>query len=156
MSASGRPLGFVDSVLRNLLRAADFLPALYGLGFVCIAVDARFRRLGDIVGGTLVIADQRQSVDAPLRGLARPTEAELRQVPHELSLLPHEVEAVELFLRRRASLTQGRAEELAVIAARALARGKSMPSLPASRLLEVLYFNALARGVAQGGPRALA
>jgi uncharacterized RDD family membrane protein YckC len=156
VSASGRPLGFVDSVLRNLLRAADFLPTFYALGFLCIALDSRFRRLGDIVGGTLVIADQRQSVGAPLQGLARPTEAELRQIPHGLSLLPHEVEAVELFLRRRGSLSEGRAEELAAMAARAVARGARLPSLSASRLLEVLYFNALNRGVVPGGSRALA
>ena len=156
VSASGRPLGFVDSVLRNLLRAADFLPTSYALGFVCIALDSRFRRLGDIVGGTLVIADQRQSVGAPLQGLARPTDAELRQIPHDLSLLPHEVEAVELFLRRRGSLSQGRAEELAAMAARTVARGTRLPPLSASRLLEVLYFNALNRGVAAGGSRAVA
>jgi uncharacterized RDD family membrane protein YckC len=156
VSASGRPLGFVDSVLRNLLRAADFLPTFYALGFVSIAVDSRFRRLGDMVGGTLVIADQRQSVDAPLHGLARPSEAELRQIPHELALLPHEVEAVELFLRRRGSLSESRAEELAAIAARVVARGARLPSLPASRLLEVLYFNALARGGLHGASRAVA
>jgi hypothetical protein len=63
---------------------------------------------------------------------------------------------VELFLRRRGSLSESRAEELAVIAARAVARGARLPSLSASRLLEVLYFNALARGVAHGGSRALA
>jgi uncharacterized RDD family membrane protein YckC len=156
VSASGRPLGFVDSVLRNLLRAADFLPSFYALGFACVALDPRFRRLGDIVGGTVVIADQRQIVGAPLQGLARPTEAELRQIPHGLALLPHEVEAVELFLRRRASLSDSRAEELAAMAARAVARRARLPSLPASRLLEVLYFNALARGAVHGGSRALA
>jgi hypothetical protein len=41
----GYPVGFIDSVLRNLLRAADFLPVGYVLGLLAMAGDARFRRL---------------------------------------------------------------------------------------------------------------
>lgn len=50
----GLPVGWRDSVLRNLLLVADFLPFLYLTGLVCLFLDARFRRLGDMVAGTLV------------------------------------------------------------------------------------------------------
>src|SRR6187551_3464682 len=43
----GYPIGFIDSVLRNLLRSADFLPLGYMLGLLSMAADTRFRRLGD-------------------------------------------------------------------------------------------------------------
>jgi uncharacterized RDD family membrane protein YckC len=149
VSASGRPLGFVDSVLRNLLRAADFLPILYALGFFVVAFDARFRRLGDMVGGTLVIADQRRTVEPLLSGLSTPTAVELGAIPAHLALLPNEVEAVELFLRRRSSLSTARAEELAELAVQVIARGKRLPALSPGRLLEVLYYLSL------GGSRAV-
>ncbi len=48
----GYPIGFIDSVLRNLLRGADFLPVGYVVGLFAMAGDARFRRLGDRVAGT--------------------------------------------------------------------------------------------------------
>ena len=40
----GYPIGFIDSVLRNLLRGADFLPFGYVVGLFAMAGDSRFRR----------------------------------------------------------------------------------------------------------------
>src|SRR4051812_48166003 len=77
----GFPLGFVDSVLRNLLRAADFLPVAYVAGGTVMAGDRRFRRLGDRVAGTMVIVEDRNLVSAPLR-LDPPA------LPGELEALP--------------------------------------------------------------------
>lgn len=51
----GTPVGWPASVIRNLLRAADFLPALYAIGFISMLSTQRFQRLGDIVAGTLVV-----------------------------------------------------------------------------------------------------
>src|SRR4029079_2373611 len=50
----GYPIGFIDSVLRNLLRGADILPFFYVVGLFAMAGDSRFRRIGDRVAGTLV------------------------------------------------------------------------------------------------------
>jgi hypothetical protein len=58
----GFPIGFLDSVLRNLLRAADFLPVGYVLGLISMAGDSRFRRLGDRVAGTMVVIEERSSL----------------------------------------------------------------------------------------------
>jgi hypothetical protein len=49
------------SVVRNLLRIVDFLPALNVVGIVLILSTSRNQRLGDLAGGTLVI---RQRVAA--------------------------------------------------------------------------------------------
>ena len=51
----GTPVGPSASLIRNLLRAVDFLPLFYGVGLVSMLVDRDFRRLGDLAAGTLVI-----------------------------------------------------------------------------------------------------
>jgi uncharacterized RDD family membrane protein YckC len=52
---SGYPLGFFDSVIRNLVRFVDFLPAFYGIGVLTMMLDGRWRRLGDLAAGTIVV-----------------------------------------------------------------------------------------------------
>jgi uncharacterized RDD family membrane protein YckC len=49
------PVGAVASVIRNLLRMADFLPLFYAAGLVSCLVDRDFRHLGDLDAGTLVV-----------------------------------------------------------------------------------------------------
>ena len=55
----GTPVGPSASLIRNLLRAVDFLPLFYGVGLVSMLVDRDFRRLGDLAAGTLVIYAER-------------------------------------------------------------------------------------------------
>ena len=62
----GRPITFVGSAIRNLIRIADFLPALYGIGVVVMFIDRRSRRLGDLAGGTLVVKERRSVTLASL------------------------------------------------------------------------------------------
>jgi uncharacterized RDD family membrane protein YckC len=62
----GLPVGWRESMLRNLLLVADFLPMMYFTGLVCMMCDARFRRLGDIVAGTQVVYREK----IPLRQAA--------------------------------------------------------------------------------------
>jgi uncharacterized RDD family membrane protein YckC len=56
--AGGHPVGFVASLLRNLLRIVDFLPALYLVGSVLILATTRNQRLGDLAASTIVIRDR--------------------------------------------------------------------------------------------------
>lgn len=51
----GLPVGWRESTLRNILLVADFLPMLYVTGLLSMILDERFRRVGDIVAGTLVV-----------------------------------------------------------------------------------------------------
>lgn len=55
LQANGSPVSLSSSMIRNLLRVADFFPLLYGAGLVCMLFDPRFRRLGDLAAGTVVI-----------------------------------------------------------------------------------------------------
>ena len=51
----GGSYGWKAVLGRNLLRIVDFLPVLYGVGLVAIAVTPSNQRLGDLAAGTLVV-----------------------------------------------------------------------------------------------------
>ncbi len=63
--ADGLPVGWRESSLRNLLLVADFLPMLYASGLICMMLDVKFRRIGDIVAGTIVIHRDPKPVRLP-------------------------------------------------------------------------------------------
>ena len=52
---TGRPPDLGRSLLRNVLRIVDWLPAFYLLGFVVAAISDRRQRLGDLLAETLVV-----------------------------------------------------------------------------------------------------
>ncbi len=54
----GMPITFTESLIRNLVRLIDFLPAYYTLGCLVMFLDKQTRRLGDLAAGTVVIRDQ--------------------------------------------------------------------------------------------------
>jgi len=106
---SGLPVTPGASLVRNLLRAADFLPLAYGLGMVCMLMRSDFRRLGDIAAATLVVH--------------RPRAARAAALPQVLPLAPAmelapRAQAVLIALAARAPLLTGsRLNELAALAA---------------------------------------
>lgn len=57
--ASGQPVTFTASAVRNIVRLIDALPGLYLVGMVAILVSGRNQRLGDLAGATLVVRDRR-------------------------------------------------------------------------------------------------
>lgn len=106
------PLGWSSSLLRNLLRTADFLPLGYALGVVCMCCSTRFQRLGDIAAGTIVIhrSAQARHSDLPEGTGAAPTMP--LSLPDQL--------AVVAFAQRHRQLSGERQQELANILAPAL------------------------------------
>lgn len=146
ITQSGQPLNLLDSMLRNLLRAADFLPAGYALGLLVMSRDSSFRRLGDLVAGTMVVVEQRFQVEGPVRIVPPPTAAELEALPQRPVLSGDELESLELYLRRLPNLPPARAEELAEIIAPVYAE-RLCVRFPgaAQRFLAVLYHRARVR-----------
>jgi uncharacterized RDD family membrane protein YckC len=51
----GSAVGFLDAVVRNLVRVVDILPSSYAIGVVAIFLSKRHKRLGDMAAGTLVV-----------------------------------------------------------------------------------------------------
>jgi uncharacterized RDD family membrane protein YckC len=65
---SGLPVTPAASLTRNLLRAADFMPALFGAGLLCVLWRSDSKRLGDLAAGTLVVFSESVKLhgDVPL------------------------------------------------------------------------------------------
>lgn len=137
---SGVPLSFSDSLLRNLLRGADLLPNFYLVGMIVMGRDRYFRRLGDMVAGTLVVSEESSRVREPLMIHPPPTAKELSRIPARPGLSADEVEALELFVGRFGQLSPARQEELADLVAPTLADRLGLRYRSAARFLGLLYF----------------
>jgi len=97
-------------IVRNLMRLVDFLPAGYCLGLLVMMVNKRYKRIGDLVAGTIVIRDRSSSAALPQRrkftaipeGLEEKV-ADLRRAGvHRLD--GNQVQLIRNFMERRASL----------------------------------------------------
>jgi hypothetical protein len=102
---NGTPVSLPASLLRNLLRVADFLPLLYGTGLVSMLINRRFQRLGDMVAGTLVVYRERDLVEITIPQVAA------KPPPQRLSI--EELRNIITFAERSSRLTQERRIELA-------------------------------------------
>jgi uncharacterized RDD family membrane protein YckC len=102
---NGTPVGWTASAVRNLLRAADFLPFGYAAGLLSCLCDSDFRRLGDLAAGTVVVHAER-AARAPALSAVAP-------VRPALTLTVEDQRAVLAFAERSAWLTPERAGELA-------------------------------------------
>ncbi|MCC7080571.1 MAG: RDD family protein [Burkholderiales bacterium] len=103
----GTPVGWPAALVRNLLRAVDFLPAAYGFGLAAMLLNGSFKRLGDIAAGTVVVYREPGERAAAIP-LAPPVPA-----PRPLDL--DEQRAVMDFAERSALLTPERAQEIAAL-----------------------------------------
>ncbi len=104
---NGRPIGFAEAAIRNLLRSVlDSQPyPLHAIGFVVGMLNARFKRLGDFAAGTVVIVERRQSVPRAGPRLRPQTQAPLAQArPRVRQLTQEEVTTLQAYLRRRDEL----------------------------------------------------
>jgi uncharacterized RDD family membrane protein YckC len=130
---SGLPVTPAASLLRNLLRTADFLPFAYGLGLAAMLMRADFKRLGDIAAGTLVVHAQRPT----LHGVV--PEATPAAPAHALS--PRAQAAVIAWAGRATRITEARLTELALLAAPASgADARTPPRVAVQRLLAVAHW----------------
>ena len=57
---SGRPIGFFESLARNLVRYVDQIPFFYAVGVIVMFMTKQHQRLGDLAAGTLVVRDREQ------------------------------------------------------------------------------------------------
>lgn len=101
------PVNWSTSMVRNLLRAADFCPFAYFLGLLCMTLSRHFQRLGDLAAGTLVIHQEQEMACLSLPDIPP------RTPPVPLSL--EDQVAVISFTQRHQQLTRSRQQELAAI-----------------------------------------
>ncbi|MDS4014060.1 MAG: RDD family protein [Candidatus Accumulibacter sp.] len=106
----GRPLGWRAAFLRNTLRAVDFLPVGYALGFIACLFNGYGKRLGDLAAGTLVVYVET----TPVRDLI--LDDKLGSEAPPFALTRDEQVAIIEFTRRADTLTSERAAEVAAAA----------------------------------------
>lgn len=109
LRTDGLPVGWRESSLRNLLLVADFLPLMYLSGLLCMLFDTQFRRIGDLVAGTLVVYR-----DAPPR---RPEVPAAVPLALPFPLAPAQQRTLADLFEREGKLSAARLEELGTIAA---------------------------------------
>ena len=105
---SGLPVTPAASLVRNLLRAADFVPFGYALGLLLLLTRSDFKRLGDLAAGTLVVHAGHAHLDGPL--------PEAEPVPPRRTLSVREQAAIVVWAGRASRLTPERLDELAMLA----------------------------------------
>lgn len=95
---SGRPINTFEAIARNLVRAIDFLPGFYGVGVLTMLLNAKNRRLGDYVAGTLVVHETSARESSLFFNTPPATPVTLHQAA---GLTLQEAELIETFLARR-------------------------------------------------------
>jgi uncharacterized RDD family membrane protein YckC len=110
LNDDGTPLRWPGALTRNLLRAVDFLPFLYGIGLASMLASRDFKRLGDLAAGTVVVYLGEKVEPA-------------REIPKAAPIVPpialtlEEQRAVLELAERSSALTKERVEELAELPA---------------------------------------
>ena len=98
---SGRPINAYEAIARNLLRAIDGLPGMYGVGIVCMMLNSQNRRLGDYVAGTVVVHDKRtEEVKPEWNTVMEPAVAN----PQLSFVTSEELVLIETYLHRRVDM----------------------------------------------------
>jgi uncharacterized RDD family membrane protein YckC len=103
----GLPIDFRSSVVRNVMRLVDMLPANYVVGLVAMLLSSSGERLGDHAAGTLVIRLDRPEAAAEIQTPARAAAFSLTR--RQLARIgPRELQLIRTTLRRIASLPEAR------------------------------------------------
>jgi len=155
---SGRSIGLLESMARNLVRYVDQLPFFYAVGVITMFVTRQHQRLGDLAAGTLVVRDR--DPETPLWGDSgsRTFTAQLFSAnapipePHTALTLPAtgiakltsaDLEVLEGFFSRRLDMSMETRQALALRIGAAI-QAKSGLEVPAGFSVET-FLEATAR-----------
>ena len=100
---SGRTLSASETILRNLMRIADQLPALYAVGILSALLTAQNQRLGDLMAGSIVVREASLSQMRPVWDSA--AAAGSFGAAHSQQLSDDDLALIETFLARRSELS---------------------------------------------------
>ncbi len=95
---TGRPINTFEAIARNLVRFVDFLPGFYGIGVLTMLLNAKNRRLGDYVAGTIVVHETSDRESSMFFNTPTRADSTLHQAA---GLTVQEAELIETFLARR-------------------------------------------------------
>lgn len=126
---SGRPVGALQAVLRNVVRIVDQIPGVYGIGIISVLLSQQNKRLGDLAAGTVVVHEKPLEIAAMSWNSADGAEAAGGARFAVTRLTPDEIQLLETYLARRSHLpAEIRAHMARQIAARLAARLQVQPA----------------------------
>jgi uncharacterized RDD family membrane protein YckC len=150
--AEGHPIGFFDSALRNLLRAADILPFTYAVGAISAFATRHFQRLGDLAAGTVVIREKQRGLVTPNLTLETLKQIGGTERHGHVTLSNRERRLLQEFAVRQAWLHPARREQLAEILAEGYRRRfGDLGATTATDLLLKLHATAAQQGQSLSG-----
>jgi uncharacterized RDD family membrane protein YckC len=155
MRDDGLPLNFQANVIRNLIRFFDLLPGTYGFGVTAMFFSKRWKRLGDMAAGTIVIRDE--TPQAPVR-LRLPPHEQLQQlVPYVRGrLTEREYELTREYLVRSRGLSPEASENVGQRLARLAESRTGVPRQnadPIAYLVAILALQSQQQATPDAGPR---
>lgn len=110
----GYPIGFSESVIRNLIRVLEALLFFYLSSAISAVISAQNKRLGDLAAGTIVVRDRSFEVTDPKRWLEGDAEPEPAMgIAGASSLTADEIDLVDRYIARRSQLQPDVARSLA-------------------------------------------
>jgi len=115
--SNGTPVGWTGSMLRNLLRAVDSLPFLYGTGLISMLMTRNFQRIGDLAADTLVVYSEHTKLKKSAKSAKEPLSLpDVAPLALPIVLNENEQRAVISFAERANILPPSRVKELADMA----------------------------------------
>jgi uncharacterized RDD family membrane protein YckC len=112
--SNGQPIGWLESGIRNILRAVDLLAGFYPLGLIVIFLSRNNQRIGDYAAGTVVVVEEETpsfydtSPSRDINALAHP------EIENYISLVDRsQYRVLKSFLQRRKGMDDRHKHELA-------------------------------------------
>ena len=118
---NGQPIGWIESAIRNILRAIDIILGFYPLGLVVMFLSHNTQRIGDYAAGTVVIVERdRNTIGDRTRiqtdGIALQQDIE----SHLATLKPRQYQIIRSFLQRRQGMDDAHRQQVARLMAHRL------------------------------------
>lgn len=128
---TGLPIDLRSSVIRNLMRAVDILPAEYLVGLIAILLSPSGERLGDRVAGTVVVRLDRPETAAEI-SLSSGTQRLVLTRVQLAKIGPRELQLIRGVLRRLPQVDDSRRAELIAEAAETMRVRLELSEIPNS------------------------
>ena len=123
---NGQPIGWLESSIRNILRAVDLVGGFYPVGIVVVFLSRNNQRIGDYAAGTVVIVERQRSVPEDRKEVYAPQALTHPEIEWYVARLkPAQYQVLRSFLERRGQMEQGHRHELARLLSHQLSKQMS-------------------------------
>lgn len=131
IQVNGQPIGWMESSVRNILRAVDILGGVYPLGLIFMFLSTRSQRIGDYAAGTVVVVERKQAIPVVGRrtdGEERPSISDLEMYLSTMD--SEEYRLIKSYLQRRKGMDGTHRSQLARTLAQGLMKRWGMAPRP--------------------------